>query len=161
MEGNKKRGIYIIEDEIFDFWFNFIYKYREEIEREGFVLKHEELTAFLGKKFEKFCLNEVASKLLSEYKKIGRWWYKQQEIDLVAVNEESNSIAFLECKWSNLSISRSEEIIDKLKNKAQSVRWKEEFGIIAKNIEKKQVLRNKNIIALDFNDIIKSIKITK
>ncbi|MHA1491170.1 MAG: ATP-binding protein [Promethearchaeota archaeon] len=157
--GNQKRGIYVIKDDVFDFWFNFIYKYREEIERGSYSLKMESFNPFFGKKFERFCLNEVTPNLLPKYRKIGRWWYKNEEIDIIAINEEEDKITFIECKWSNLSIQKAEEIIKDLKRKVQSVIWredirKERFGIIARSIKQKERLINQKIIALDLEDII-------
>jgi len=155
---NPKRGIYIIKEEVFDFWFNFIFKFREEIERGSYVFTKSNFNTFLGKKFERFCLMEVIPKLLPEYRKFGRWWYKREEIDIVGINEEENEIVFIECKWSNLKVQKTERIIEILKHKAQSVRWKESvrkerYGIIAKNIEQKEKFINKQILVLDIEDI--------
>lgn len=156
--GNQKRGIYIIKDDVFDFWFNFIFKYREEIERGSYTLKKDSFNAFFSKKFEKFCLKEITPKLLPKYRKIGRWWYKTEEIDIIAINEDENEIMFIECKWSNLNAQKAEKIIENLKRKVQSVRWKEDsrkekYGIIARSIKQKERLINKKIMALDLEDI--------
>ena len=36
----KNRGIYIIKDTMFDFWFNTVFKHREEIEAETFKIDY-------------------------------------------------------------------------------------------------------------------------
>lgn len=36
---------------------------------------------------------------------LGRWWSKNEEVDLVAVDEESRAIRFGECNWKKRSIS--------------------------------------------------------
>ncbi|MGM0510650.1 MAG: DUF234 domain-containing protein, partial [Thermoplasmatota archaeon] len=49
---------------------------------------------------------------------------KQQEIDIVAVDEDKNEIMFGECKWSEDINARS--LYNKLKEKKGEVRWKNE-----------------------------------
>ncbi|HJH31220.1 MAG TPA: ATP-binding protein, partial [Methanosarcinaceae archaeon] len=34
--GNRKKGVYLIKDQVFDFWFNFVFKYKGDIEKEVF-----------------------------------------------------------------------------------------------------------------------------
>ncbi len=154
-----KKGIYLIKDQIFDFWFNFVFKYKDEIERGIFTFKKEMLNTFLGKKFEAFALKELIHQLLPTYEKFGRWWQKSEEIDLIAINENNLEIAFLECKWSNLTLKKAEEILNNLKCKSTLVNWhkaerKEQFGIIAKKIEQKEILRTERYYAFDFEDFI-------
>ncbi|MHA1150713.1 MAG: ATP-binding protein [Promethearchaeota archaeon] len=155
--GNQKKGLYFIKDEVFDFWFNFIHKYREEIERRMYNLETKSFDPFFGKKFEKFCLLEVVPKLLPNVSKIGRWWYKKEEIDIIAINEQKKEIIFIECKWSDLNAQKSNQVIENLKRKTPSVRWNNEdrverFGILAHGIKNKKSLISKNIIALDLED---------
>lgn len=157
--GNPKKGIYLIKDDVFDFWFNFIFKYREEIERNIFNLKKEWLDTFFGKKFERFCLKEVVPRLFLTYRQINRWWFKEEEIDIIALNEEDNEIFFIECKWSNIDARKAENIVEDLRRKAELVRWKvidrnEKYGIIARRIYQKEALINKGYLALDLEDII-------
>lgn len=156
--GNPKKGIYVIKDHVFDFWFNFVFKYREEIERGAFSLKNELISSFFGKKFETFVLKEFVLDLLPAHQKIGKWWHKDEEIDIVALDEEKNEIFFLECKWSRLEKEKAEKILADLKRKAAIVKWrnaarKDRYGIIAKTIEEKEALREKGYIAFDLEDI--------
>jgi hypothetical protein len=39
------------------------------------------------------------------FSNVGRWWDKNEEIDLVAVNPEINSILSGEVKWSNKPVA--------------------------------------------------------
>ncbi len=135
--GNPKKGIYLIKDHVFDFWFNFVFKYREEIERGVFNLKNknERISSFFGKKFEAFVLNEFIFNLLPAHQKIGKWWHKDEEIDIIALNEEKNEIVFIECKWSRLEGRETTKIFTDLKRKATLVKWhnaerKEYYGIV-------------------------------
>ena len=54
--------------------------------------------------------------------RIGRWWYKDKEIDIVGLNEQQNMILFGECKWSKRKIGM--ETIEDLEEKSREVRWK-------------------------------------
>lgn len=155
--GNPKKGIYQIKDNIFDFWFNFVFKYREEIEREFFHPKKEELSSYYGKKFEDFVRREVLHHLLG-YSKAGRWWYKSEEIDVVAVNESTMEIFFFECKWSDLRKKDVKWIVKELKRKAKLVKWndgerKEKFGVIARKIEDKEEFRCDGFLVYDVEDL--------
>ena len=42
-----------------------------------------------------------------DFTKIGRWWHKGEEIDLVALNDASKEVLFIECKWKTLSLAES------------------------------------------------------
>ncbi len=157
---NSKRGLYVIKDDIFDFWFNFIFKNRDKIEMNKFKPKIENLNTFFGKKFEQFCLNEVIHKLNLNMDEKGRWWRGDQEIDIIAVNEKQKRIWFFECKWSNLHYKKAESILKSLKDKARLVQWKnndrsEIYGLIAKKIEGKEKLIQQGFLVLDLEDMLK------
>ncbi len=157
--GNTKKGIYIIVDHIFDFWFNFVFKRREQIEEGSVRLDENELSTYLGKKFERFVIQEVITVLYLNYTKKGRWWYKDQEIDGVVVMEERKEIVLLEVKWRNIKYKRAEEILKKLQIKAlgledETKRYKVKYGLIAKTIEKKEELRSEGYEIYDLEEIL-------
>ncbi|MGD8257377.1 MAG: DUF234 domain-containing protein [Desulfobacterales bacterium] len=52
--------------------------------------------------------------------KIGKWWDKNEKIDLVAVNPEINAILYSEVKWSNKPVGI--HIYAALKEKAKKVK---------------------------------------
>jgi AAA+ ATPase superfamily predicted ATPase len=55
------------------------------------------------------------------FSNVGRWWDKNEEIDIVAINPEVNSILFGEVKWSNQSVGIN--IFASLKEKSKKVKW--------------------------------------
>ena len=55
------------------------------------------------------------------FDKIGRWWDKNEEIDLIAVNDEEKKILFGEAKWSKKPVGV--DIYDNLKRKSRLVDW--------------------------------------
>jgi len=125
-----RRGIYKISDNFFDFWFHFIGPHLSDIEEdhEKFVDDHimPDLDRYVGKKFEKVCRGFLREKSKQDknysFPKIGRWWYKENEIDIVGLNERENKILFTECKWSKNKAGM--DLLNDLKEKSKKVRWK-------------------------------------
>jgi len=122
-----KRGLYRITDEFFNFWFRFIFPWRAELEMAMFdeVLKRikREMPQYLSMIYEK-----VAQEILwyhrnefFPFRAVGRWWDKNEEIDIVAIDPETNAILFAEVKWTNKPIGT--DIYLKLKQKSQKVLW--------------------------------------
>ena len=64
-----------------------------------------------------------------------------------------------EVKWSDLSRQDVTRILDDLHSKSDLVRWhndarREHYGIIAKRIEDKEMLRSGGVYASDLEDIL-------
>lgn len=141
----RKRGIYQIKDNFFRFWFRFVSPYFAEIENwNGNTAKNEfnkNFDKYLSYVFEDICKQFIRNK--GKYQKIGRWWYKNNEIDIVAVNEKDNNILFGECKWSNKKTG--EKVLNNLENKTNKVKWKnkkrkEKFILFSKSGFKKSLI---------------------
>jgi hypothetical protein len=98
---------------------------------------------------------KTQNKLPFTFTAIGKWWYKNNEIDLIALDEEKQTATFLETKWSTLNKIDCERTLQNLKTKAQHFRWnrkKENYGIIAKKISQKNHLANQGYLAFDLTD---------
>ena len=115
---NKSRkGIYKIEDQLIKFWFRFIYPnlYLLEENEIDFFWKNiylKQIDSFVGFSFEKICLEKLKkmnknNKLPFKFRKAGRWWNKDKEIDLLGFDDSKNFI-FGECKWKNKNIGKKE-----------------------------------------------------
>jgi len=151
-----KSGIYLIKDVFFDCWFNFVHKNREFIERDQYKPSKQDVNTYFGKRFEIIVRKEFAPELVAS-SKIGKWWYKDQEIDIVGLNEDKKEISFFECKWKDVSYNQSLKILEELKEKAGFVKWfnkqrKEHYGVIARKIENKKGLREKGYLIYDLDD---------
>ena len=93
---------YEIIDNFFNFWFRFIYKYRSAIEIENYeyvkniVLR--DYATYSGRFLEKYFVEQL--KLSYTYSDIGSYWERgnQNEIDIVAVNDEQKIMLFVEVK---------------------------------------------------------------
>ena len=62
--------------------------------------------SFVGRDFEKIAVQFLMemnkdNKLPFNFSKIGKWWRKGKEIDIVALNESTGDVLFCECKWRN------------------------------------------------------------
>jgi len=121
--------------------------------REGFA-------PYCGEMFEQLALDLVRRGILfgSSYSRLGRWWQKETEIDLVGLNEVSGDALFCECKWSALNRRQARGILAALREKASMVRWRNEsrnerFALVAKSIEGKEDLREDGYLVCDLEDI--------
>ena len=138
-----KNTRYFIKDNFYNFWLTFVMKNKSQIEQglKELILSsaNQHFNAYFGKIFEHICKEIMADKLKA-ISRIGRWWYKDNEIDIVALNEATQKIYFAECKWKD-NVD-AEEILSQLKKKAKEVNWnnekrKEEYLIFAKSFSKK------------------------
>lgn len=113
---NTKKGVYRIKDRLFDFWYNFVFPNRQFIELNWAPVSDIDLDPYFGRHFEIFVRQEVIPKLFPGYM-IGRWWYGEEEIDIVGYDERSAAILFCECKWGALTRKESRSILESLKKK--------------------------------------------
>ena len=160
-KAKSRLGRYYISDNFIMFWFRYIYPNLSSIEEGIFdtnVVKGD-YSNYLGGVFE-----EVARQFLIKererifrFSKVGKWWHKEMEIDIVALNGATDEILFIECKWQDLTRGRAEKILGELKEKAKFVQWgsdvrREYFGIVARTIEGKGDLRLKDYVVFDLDD---------
>ncbi|NJE30531.1 ATP-binding protein [Thermococcus sp. 18S1] len=159
-----KRGVYRFKDLYFAFWFRFIAPYFEEIES-GFpdgALEDfgRDFNRYLGFAFEDVAkqilieLNRVG-KLPFSFTKIGRWWHKSEEIDLVALNERERTALLVEVKWKELSEREARGVLKDLERKVELVGWdgwEKSYGLVAKSIEGKEKLEDEGWLVWDLED---------
>ncbi len=154
---------YNLRDNFYRFWFRFVFRNKSMIEQ-GFEQKvfesiKRDFNTYLGVCFEKICKEFIIDIQPIDISKIGRWWYKDREIDIVAFNEDSKEILFAECKWQDNV--NAERIIQELKEKSRYVDWckknrKEYYAIIAKSFKRK--IKEPNLLLFDLKDIESFIK---
>ena len=76
---------------------------------------------YLGNKFERIVMELIPHFGIFNYSRIGKWWHKDIEIDIVAINENTNEILFCECKWQNRKTDIN--VLKELMEKAKHVDW--------------------------------------
>ena len=122
-----KKGLYRIADEFFQFWFRFIFARRAEIEMgrveavvNGF---RENMPQYLSMIYEKIATETLWQHIdkFFPFTALGRWWEKGEEIDIVGINKDLNSILLGEVKWSEKPVGTN--ILEDLKRKAEKVQW--------------------------------------
>ena len=149
-------SLYYLKDNYFRFWFQFVYPNRSSIE-EGKPIVSQitgQLNRHFSFVFEDVCRQAIV--LIRTDFKVGRWWHKDKEIDIVAIDDAKKEILFAECKWQD-NVG-AERILEELKEKSQFVDWnnnnrKEHFAIFAKSFKKK--FEEKNVSLFDLKDVEK------
>lgn len=126
-----KLGLYHVADPFFRFWFRFVHPNRSLLERgeTAMILRKimAELDQFTGPMFEAICRDYVwhlhsAGELGFTPRTVGRWWNRQEEVDVMAVGEGDLLVG--ECKWSSKPIG--ENILDDLLRKAAPLKAQNE-----------------------------------
>jgi len=135
----KKRGVYRIKDDFFRFHFSYVYPNKSDLESgETQEIKEEiqeKLPQHTSETFEKVCRETIKKE--TNYSKTGRWWYKEEEIDIVALKEGEEKILFGECKWTKEQVGM--KLLKDLEGKSGKVRWRnqesrnEEYVLFSKN----------------------------
>jgi AAA+ ATPase superfamily predicted ATPase len=128
---NSKRTIYLLDDQMFIFWYRFV---QPELSRITAGLGDivctevfkEQLSSHVGHAFEK-CAVQYMWRLLQReqapipFREIGRWWgnnpteRREEEIDFIGIAK--NGAVFGECKWRNQVVG--EDVLDDLVRKAE------------------------------------------
>ncbi len=127
-EGKKKHTHYIITDNYYRFWFSQIYprlhdpglytrEYLDKIMRD--IDKYASYTWESIAEEHLWLLNQTHE---ISFTKIGKWWHKDIEIDLIALDEENKTAYFIECKWTRKNITKKH--LEKLREKANKTPWK-------------------------------------
>lgn len=137
-----RKGLYRIADNFTRFWFQYIFPYKSdlEIERHDEVLRKfdESFQYLVAQTYENVC-QEITWKYeekIFRFERIGKWWEKEKEIDLVGINAKTKDILFGEAKWSHKPVGTN-VYVDLIK-KAQSVQWnhgkrKEYFALFSRS----------------------------
>ncbi len=117
--GKSKKGRYFIKDNFFRFWFSYVLPYKSQLELGNTAYVMERIKAnfsgFVAKVYEDL----VVDYLLRNYPvlKAGRWWSREDEIDVVGIGEGFMIVG--ECKYSNKKVGI--DILEMLERKSQKI----------------------------------------
>ena len=166
-EGVKSRkGIYVLRDNFFVFWFRYVFNNMEMIEAN---LSSELVKSILkqsnemcSRTFEAICVEFLLMKRPFDFTRIGSWWYGEREIDIIALNDNTKEILFCECKYTNGMLDA--DIYHNLLEKTRSVKWgsperKETYCLISKSgftKKMKKLAATDNVLLFDLRDLEKS-----
>jgi AAA+ ATPase superfamily predicted ATPase len=122
-----KKGIYQVADNFLRLWFGCVAPYESLVEfgkiREAELLMQSRLIAHTAWSFEEACRQFVEDRA-AQYGalKVGRYWDRSLEIDVVGVDEKSQVVLAGECKWSAKPLGL--EVVRELQRKVAQV-WPE------------------------------------
>lgn len=149
---------YRIKDNFYRFWFTYVFTNKSMIElgleKEVFEKIMTDFNAYVGKCFEDICMEMLVSSRRFPLTKIGRWWHKDKEIDIVGLNDETKEILFAECKWQeNVDALK---VIKELKEKAVHVEWnngtrREYYAVFAKSF--KERISEEGVVLFDLKEM--------
>ena len=127
-KSRSKNIVYHICDGMFRFWYTFVGKQTDLIERGltdlAWVKVQKGLSDFMGPEFEKYSQDFMWSQDMNEkivpnpFIHLGNWWgtdkrtHQQVELDVVGFSDDERDGYFGECKWKNEPIPRS--VLEKL-----------------------------------------------
>ncbi|MBT1175839.1 ATP-binding protein [Bifidobacterium sp. LC6] len=156
-----RKGLWMIGDPFFAFWYRFVGPNVERVERgDGELVVESDvigpaLDTYIGQQFELMCEQWLirtnrAGRLPFQATKFGKWWgtdarlRQETDIDVVAANANDRNILLGECKWrTNLDIS---ETLHVLRSRADLIPGytDQHFALFVKTDELAQVARSRN-----------------
>lgn len=162
---NSRHTLYFIKDNFVKFYFRFMLPYKSMIEegRHEFVLKKtmNDIKYPVSFSFEDACREWLINNWkYFDMMRIGRWWYKDSEIDLLGYDKNMKNALFAECKWTKKKIG--ENILDDLIAKSKLVRSLPEscnahYALFARSgftaSLKKRASASSNIFLYDIEDL--------
>lgn len=167
----KKIGRYYIKDQALRFWFRYIFRNQSLIEigdEKSLTAKiMNDISTFMGRSFEELVRALLIQKNIGviipfRFTKIGGFWTRRGdvEIDIIALNEEKETILFAECKLKGNKFTL--EDAKRLKEKSKSVKWKanrrkEYFALFsAEDISAthKRVLEQEGFVVFDIKKLL-------
>jgi hypothetical protein len=139
-----KRSRYRVADEFLRFWFRYVEPNRSSIEEAPEIVYdgtiEPDLPTHVATTFEDVCQEAVWEGIrrgtFDPYSEVGRWWYGEEEIDIVGLAPNDDRVLIAECKWTTDPVG--EDLVESLRAKAEHVRWgpadrDERFALFSKN----------------------------
>ena len=132
---------YQYSDPFLAFWFRFVFAFQGALElgrlQETETALDNALPGLVSRQYER-----LAQELVWEHpeiflpQRVGRWWNRQDEIDVVGINQDTNAILFGEAKWTTRPVGV--DVMAELRRKAGTVDWgkpgrKEKFALFSKS----------------------------
>jgi AAA+ ATPase superfamily predicted ATPase len=124
-----KKGIYEFTDPFLRFWFRYVQPYMGSLElglADAVLAERVRPTfaAFAGRAFEEAARDYVARLARANVlplvpDRIGGWWDRQAEIDVMAIGEDEQAILLGECKWSPRPLGTN--VLNDLQSKAREL----------------------------------------
>lgn len=156
-----RNGIYLIKDNFFKFWFRFVFENQEYIEQEKQEkLFHEkiepELNSFTGRIFEAIVLEVISGNKTYNNYLWGRWWDKNEEVDLVGIDRENKKILIGEIKLNKLNKKEAFVIKASLEAKAKKINnFEYEQSLILICLDCDEKIKEHGFEVVNFSELVK------
>lgn len=137
-----RKGLYVLQDQFIKFWFRYGVAHKSDLElgqlTPAISSWRASFDVLVAENYQKLTTEFIRqnSERIGTFDRLGRYWDKDNEIDLVGINENENNILFGEAKWSKKAVGT--DIYMDLKRKAAKVVWgkpgrKEKFCLFSKS----------------------------
>ena len=128
-EGKRGKARYYLKDNFLRFWFNMVFPHTSLLEL-GLcdkVSQHVQagIDSYTSHIFEQVALQHfsyLAKRGVFPVSRIGRWWYRDVEIDFIAIDAVSGIVYFAEVKWSSKPLDK--KVLYSLVSRAEKFPWK-------------------------------------
>jgi AAA+ ATPase superfamily predicted ATPase len=120
------RGIYRIADDFLRFWFRFVIPNRGALEQGRTAPVRDSIADALATHtshtFETVCHQAVRTPSFPvPCDRVGRWWYDGDEIDVVGLDPQTETLLLGECKWTATPVEN--DLLAQLETLTPDVRW--------------------------------------
>lgn len=120
------RGLYRLTDDFLRFWFRYVAPNQGTLEQGQTepvrAAIAETLPTHTSRTFETVCQQAVQTAAFPvPCSRVGRWWYGGEEIDVVGLNQHTDTLLLGECKWTSAPTGRA--VFDDLTALESDVRW--------------------------------------
>ena len=166
-KANVQRGLYRIDDSFFRFWYAFVFPNLSELEYGDpkSVYRHlvkPRLDWFVSHTFEDVCRSYLrrlnrANRLPFYFTRIGRWWNKTAEIDVMATDVHQKNLLLGECKFRSVPMTPAD--FEKLRAKYRpDNEIKVHYSLFSKSgftPALKRIAAQENVALVDLHKIVK------
>ena len=156
-----KKGLYFICDPFINFWFRFVRRNLRylEMEKIDFVWQEKlapEFDYYVSRHCEKIIvdvLEKLTGTLPFDYERLGRYWDRNVEIDIMAIDEAEKNVLLGEIKWQKKPVGI--KILGELREKAEKIKTlsacRKYFLLISKSgfTEAVQETAGENVLLFD------------
>lgn len=122
-----RKGLYVIQDQFIKFWFKYGVVNKSDLElgqlSSTISAWRSSFDILVQENYQRLTVEFIRqnSEKVGVFDRLGRYWDKDIEIDLVGINENEEVILFGEAKWSRKAVGT--DIFLDLKEKAAKVVW--------------------------------------
>lgn len=173
-EKASRKSVYVIDDNMFRFWYRFVPENSSVIARGAADLAYGRIEPFLadymGKVFEEICKQYLWGLLLEggspvAFRELGRWWgtdpstRNQEEIDIMG-EQDKNTALFGECKWTAGKVDTG--VLETLANRSRLFHYQNvhlylfgKSGFTKGCMERAEEMGNVSLVT--YSDIVKTL----